>query len=157
MEKHWFVLYTSSRAEKKVYQRILEEGEEGFLPLYKSKRKWSDRIKVVELPLYSSYVFVKCTDYRLRGMLLLPGVMKPIYHDGKPAVVRENDIQTIKDFISITTKNSKITIGDFARIITGPLTEQIGIITKISDKSAYLSIPNLGTVLIDSEDILKLD
>ena len=60
----WYVLYTAARAEKQVAARIEAEGVEkggveAYLPLHRRRKKWSDRIKVVEEPLFRSYVFVK--------------------------------------------------------------------------------------------------
>lgn len=55
----WVAVYTNPRAEKKVYSRLVDRGFEAFLPLIKERRKWSDRYKIVEIPLFSSYVFAK--------------------------------------------------------------------------------------------------
>jgi transcriptional antiterminator RfaH len=57
-ENKWYALYTRPRAEKQVYQRLTEAGVETFLPLQKTYRMWSDRKKLVEKPLLSSYIFV---------------------------------------------------------------------------------------------------
>ena len=56
---HWFAVYTKSRNEKKVYERLIDEGYEAYLPLQKRLKQWSDRKKWVEEPLLRSYVFVK--------------------------------------------------------------------------------------------------
>ena len=58
-EEKWYALYTRPRAEKLVFQRLVEAGIETFLPLQKTYRMWSDRKKLVEKPLLSSYIFVK--------------------------------------------------------------------------------------------------
>jgi len=59
---NWYLLYTASRAEKQVEQRIKLEGVEVFLPMHLTPRKWSDRVKMVEVPLFSSYIFVRTID-----------------------------------------------------------------------------------------------
>ena len=71
---NWYVLYTSARAEKQVEQRLKLAGIETYLPLHRSRRKWSDRVKVVEVPLFNSYVFVRCEEHKLRELLLIYGV-----------------------------------------------------------------------------------
>ena len=58
-EKYWYAIYVRSRHEKKVHQLLLEIGIESSLPLIKTTRKWSDRKKKVEIPLFRGYVFVK--------------------------------------------------------------------------------------------------
>ena len=60
-ESKWYAVYTNPRAEKQVHKRLIEAGIESFLPLQKTLRQWSDRKKVVEKPLISSYVFVKAS------------------------------------------------------------------------------------------------
>ena len=63
--KKWLAVYTRPRWEKKVDQLLKEQGTESYCPLNKVKRKWSDRVKTVEEPLFKSYVFVK--NFRQRS------------------------------------------------------------------------------------------
>jgi transcription antitermination factor NusG len=63
MKKHWYAIYTNPRWEKKVDKLLTEAGIESYCPLNTVMRKWSDRMKKVEEPLFKSYVFVQ----RLRG------------------------------------------------------------------------------------------
>ena len=57
-EKNWYVLYTKPRHEKKVAKRLSQAGHTTYCPLYKVKRQWSDRTKVVEESLFRSYIFI---------------------------------------------------------------------------------------------------
>ncbi len=57
--KHWYAIYTKPRWEKKVHHLLSEKGLEAYCPLNKVTRKWSDRMKTVEEPLFKSYVFVQ--------------------------------------------------------------------------------------------------
>lgn len=70
----WYVLYTAPRAEKQVRDRIDALGIECWLPLHRTPRVWSDRVKIVELPLFNSYLFVRCTDPELRNLIRVYGV-----------------------------------------------------------------------------------
>ena len=56
LNTNWNVLYTAPRAEKQVKERIAALGVECFLPLHRTPRVWSDRVKIVEVPLFSSYI-----------------------------------------------------------------------------------------------------
>lgn len=58
-EPKWYALRTRSRHEKMVADQLGQHGIENFLPLVKKKRQWSDRVKEVELPLFSGYTFVR--------------------------------------------------------------------------------------------------
>jgi Transcription termination factor nusG len=61
-EKKWFVLYTKPRWEKKIHQLLDAKEIENYCPLNKVSKKWSDRMKIVEEPLFKSYVFVKVSE-----------------------------------------------------------------------------------------------
>ncbi|MBA4322955.1 MAG: antitermination protein NusG, partial [Odoribacter sp.] len=75
-EEKWYALYTRPRAEKQVYQRLTDAGVETFLPLQKTFRQWSDRKKMVEKPLLSSYIFVKTKSKKFPVVYKTPGVVK---------------------------------------------------------------------------------
>ena len=62
MSQKWYAVYTKPRWEKKVNSLLLQKGIEVYCPLNKVRRKWSDRIKTIEEPLFKSYVFVKIKD-----------------------------------------------------------------------------------------------
>ena len=78
--KNWFALYTMPRAEKKVFDRINEEGIEAYLPLMTSIRIWSDRKKKVTSPLISSYVFVNIDEKGLNNLLKIQDVLGILKH-----------------------------------------------------------------------------
>ena len=78
----WYVLYTASRAEKAVERRLTLMGAEVFLPLYREKRKWSDRVTTVEVPLYRSYIFIHCTRAQLSKYAPVEGVACPVSYCG---------------------------------------------------------------------------
>lgn len=147
-EKKWYVLYTAPRAEKIVEKRLKGEGTEVFLPIYRSKRKWSDRVKMVELPLFNSYVFVHSTEYKLRTMTVVPGVVRVVYYVGKPAVVRDDEIESIKEFLKMTEHNQVISQGDIVQILGGAFQKVSGKVVRIEDKYAYLYIEVLNTIVM---------
>ena len=98
MSYKWYAVYTRPRWEKKVNNLLLNKGVESYCPLNKVRRKWSDRIKVVEEPLFKSYVFVKIADEHRTEVRMTDGVINFVYWDGKPAIIKEKDIQTIRRF-----------------------------------------------------------
>lgn len=59
----WYVLYTKPRHEKKVVQRLQESGISLYFPVVKVRRKWHDRLKMVEMPLFPSYIFVQIRSH----------------------------------------------------------------------------------------------
>lgn len=101
----WFAIYTKSRSEKKVFERLNDAGHESFLPLITEVRQWSDRKKKVKSPLIKSYVFVKVKKKSLVPIYSIPGVVTVLQYLGKPAIVTEVEINNLK----ILTNNKEAT------------------------------------------------
>src|SRR6187402_529657 len=99
-KKHWYAVYTKPRWEKKVYSLLKDGGMEAYCPLNRVRKKWSDRIKWVEEPLFKSYVFVKVTEEERTGVRMVNGVVNFVYWLGKPAVVKDKEIAIIRKFLN---------------------------------------------------------
>ncbi len=97
---NWYVVYTKPRWEKKVNSFLAEKGLEAYCPLNKVRKKWSDRIKWVEEPLFKSYVFVKIPYDDQAAVRMVNGVVNFVYWLGKPAVVKDKEIDTIRKFLN---------------------------------------------------------
>ncbi|MCW1734234.1 UpxY family transcription antiterminator [Anaerorudis cellulosivorans] len=92
----WYALYTRSRFEKKAAERLTEQGIEAYVPLQRVMRQWSDRRKLVLEPAIRSYVFVRINHLHYYNVLNTPGIVRYVFFDGKPAVVRDEEIDTLK-------------------------------------------------------------
>jgi transcription antitermination factor NusG len=101
LSRKWLAVYSRPRWEKKVNQLLTEKGFESYCPLNKVRRKWSDRVKVVEEPLFKSYVFVKVKEEDRTAVRMTSGVINFVYWDGKPAVIKEREINAIKRFLGV--------------------------------------------------------
>ena len=97
----WYVLHTKPRNEKKVTRLLEQKGVRVYCPLRESIRQWSDRKKKVAEPVFKSYVFVYMDDYKEENVkvLMTAGTVRFLWWVGKPGVVREEEIQAIKDFL----------------------------------------------------------
>jgi transcription antitermination factor NusG len=93
---NWYVLYTLPNYEKKVNFILQKNKILTFLPLYKSKRRWSDRKKIVEVPLFSNYIFIKTTPADRYKALDTFGVKCFLNYDGRPVLVQDNEINNIR-------------------------------------------------------------
>src|SRR5258706_14203062 len=98
--KKWYAVYTRPRWEKKVYSLMIEKGMEAYCPLNKVHKKWSDRVKWVEEPLFKSYVFVKVREEEQTRVRMVSGVVNFIYWLGKPAIVKDKEIEIIRKFLN---------------------------------------------------------
>ena len=160
----WFAIYTKPRWEKKVNQLLTDKGVECYCPLNKVKRKWSDRTKTVEEPLFKSYVFVKVTEEERTKVRLTNGVVNFVYWNGKPAVVREKEIQTIKLFLdeheNVQVRPMDLTVQQRVLITSGTFMDRTATVLDVRKKEVKVSIDSLGyelVALIDKNKIALLD
>lgn len=132
MDKHefqrgWYVAYTKPRHEKKV-NKCLSENIRTYLPLVKIMKRWSDRKKLVEIPLFTSYIFVYLEDlYQYNWTLDINGISWYVKFSGKMVRVPEQEIEKIKYLIGhsrevqVIDSESDLKAGDTRRINFGPL------------------------------------
>ncbi|MDR1601484.1 MAG: UpxY family transcription antiterminator [Tannerella sp.] len=149
----WHVLYTSSRMEKKVKTALDERNVENYLPLHKSPSVWSDRIKIIDKPLFPSYIFVRCRENILRKLPQIYGVSKILYCNGRPAIVRQKEIDAIRIFLKHAAERS-LCIGEEAEILSGLMKHVSGKVRKIEKKYLLLFIEPLGaTVSVNLKNV----
>ncbi|MBS9522999.1 UpxY family transcription antiterminator [Litoribacter ruber] len=124
-DKKWYVMYTAPRAEKKVTQRLEENGLEVFLPMVEEIRQWSDRKKKVQRALFNGYIFVKTTKDRLWESLQVQGAVKFVHFAGNHATVRDQEIETIKRLletgVAVEVDTGEIEAGEKVKILGGPM------------------------------------
>ena len=106
-QPHWYVLITKPRAEKKVVQRLLDINLEVYCPVKIEMRQWSDRKKRVEVPILPSMVFVRLTDSQRSLVFDVSGVVRYLFWLGEPAIVRELEIETLKEALDSLSSDSK--------------------------------------------------
>ncbi|PYV37355.1 MAG: NusG-like protein [Acidobacteria bacterium] len=133
----WFALQVKGRQEKNVADLLDYKGYERFLPLYKCRRPWSDRIKELELPLFPGYLFCRL-DLNVRlPILKTPGVLHIVGIGKRPIPVEEGEIAAIQSIM-----NSRLPalpwpftqVGQIVRIDHGPLSGLDGIVVKFKSQ-----------------------
>ena len=140
----WYALYVHSRAEKKVHALLVDRGYEAFLPLITQMKKWSDRMKEVEEPLFKSYLFVRTDIRRYFEVLELPGIVKFVTFEHKAVVVPENQINAIKKYCAEYTEEDEKPVevelheGQVVRIIGGPMAGLTGRLAQIHNKKRLI-------------------
>jgi transcriptional antiterminator RfaH len=144
LAREWNVVYTTARSEKQVYERLLQEDIQAYLPLYTSIRVWKDRKKKVDLPLFNSYVFVYVNAKERYQVSQVPGVVRFVYYLQKPAVVRQKEINAIKRFLNKTEGMSiKVNKGEIVEIASGPMEGVYGKVMRIGKDKIILQIEQL--------------
>jgi len=150
--KKWFAIYTRPRWEKKVNLLLQEKGIESYCPLNKVKRKWSDRVKTIEEPLFKSYVFVKVCDEEKTTVRMTTGVMNFVYWNKKPAIIKEKEILTIKKFLDEYTDvhvySMDLKLDDRVRVTSGSFMDHEGKVLGLRHKVVKVAIDSLGYILV---------
>jgi len=152
LHKKWFAVYTRPRWEKKVNQLLHEKGIDSYCPLNKVRRKWSDRMKTVEEPLFKSYVFVKVEDNEKTAVRMTPGVMNFVYWNKKPAIIKEKEILTIKKFLdeyeNVHVYPLELKLNERVRVVAGSFMDHEGMVLGVRHKAVKVAIDSLGYVLV---------
>jgi transcription antitermination factor NusG len=132
--RQWFALRVRPRCEKVVADSLRNKGYEEFLPLYREKRRWSDRIAEVQLPLFPGYVFSKFDMQHRLPVLITPGVMFVVGTAKMPSPVDDAEIEALQILVKSRLEVEPcpfLQIGQKVRIIWGPLAGAEGILTAL--------------------------
>jgi transcription antitermination factor NusG len=128
---HWYALYTCPRHEKRVAQQIEQRKISCFLPLYKSVRRWKDRRKELELALFPGYVFVRVALRDRLDVLNLPGVVRLVTFNGRPAELPENELESLRRGLAgrvPMAPHPYLKVGRRVRLNSGPMAGLEGIL-----------------------------
>jgi transcription antitermination factor NusG len=155
-ERPWFALQVRSCREKTATTYLQGEGYECFLPLGKSRRRWSDRIKVLEVPLFPGYVFCRLDPNNRLPVLKTPGVIQ-IVGIGRTLIPVDDDevaaLQCVRNSGLSAQPWSFLQVGQTAQIEHGPLRGLTGIIVHI--KSEYKLV--LSVTLLQRSVAVEVD
>ena len=148
---NWYVIYTKPKWEKKVAEQLAEAGIDCYCPLITQIRKWSDRKKKVEVPLFNSYVFVQLDESERNSVFQSAGVVRYLFWLGKPAIVRHEEIEVIKKWINTSDAADimvdRYKIGDAIQLESGPFSAQKAIVQEVTNTHYVLVLESLGCVL----------
>jgi len=148
---NWYVVYTKPKWEKKVAEQLTKRGIECYCPLIIQVRQWSDRKKKVEVPLFNSYIFVRLAEVDRNLVFQSTGVVRYLFWLGKPAVVRDEEINTIKKWLIAPDKFeisvSSLQVGDKVVLESGPFKSQEAIVQEVNKNNYILVLESMGCVL----------
>jgi transcription antitermination factor NusG len=152
-DQRWYALYTRPRWEKKVYGLLMNKGIESYCPLNKVQRQWSDRVKVVEEPLFKSYVFVRIGEAEKTEVRMTSGVVNFVYWQQKPAVIKEAEIELIRKFLKENERVAAIplqpAVNQRIKINSGVMMNMEGTIRRVlNNKKAEVVLDSLGYKLV---------
>src|SRR5690348_34329 len=136
LSPHWYAVYTKPRCEKKVSHLLAKKNIENYCPLNKVRRQWSDRKKIIEVPLFTSYVFVRVLLHEQKTVLETDNIFNFVYWLRKPAIIRDEEIMTIKKYLweheNVELERIAVNVNDTIRIKEGPLVSMEGKVTDVT-------------------------
>ena len=153
-EKVWHVIYTKSKWEKKVDSLLLQRGFESWCPVQKKERQWSDRKKIIEEPLFRSYVFVKAAKEDRNQILSVNGVVNFLYFEKKPAIIRDKEIKTIKKYLGESYQSiqvvdmTNIPAQTRVSINNGLFMGQKGEVIKSGKRNVFVRLDSINMMMI---------
>lgn len=158
----WLALQVAPQHEKKVATILEYKGFQQFFPTYKSKRRWSDRIQVLILPLFPGYIFCRSRRSRVAAILATPGVTRIVSFGGRPCPVADEDITTLQAMVSNGVDPRPfpyLSYGQRVRIVQqGSLFGIVGILTKAKNRTRLVvsvdMIAKSISIEVDHRDVV---
>lgn len=135
---NWFALHVKPQHEKAVEQQLNARLLEGYSPYYSARRRWSDRVKIVQFPLFPRYVFCRFSFEERLKVLGIPSVISIVGFGGAPCPLSDAEIQSVKSMVASGLPLMPwpcLRIGERVRICHGPLSGLEGILTR--EKGGY--------------------
>ena len=159
---NWYAVYTKPRWEKKVAKLLDEKGIENYCPLNKVVKQWSDRKKVVMEPIFKSYVFVRVEDKEKFELKNISGILNFVYWLGKPAIVRDEDIDTIRKFLNefgevTVSEIGQLKVNAKVRVKQGIMMNYQGLLVEVMGNKAKVRIESMGIYLFAQFDKKNLE
>ena len=151
-EKYWYAVYTKPRWEKKIASTLTDMGVENYCPLNRVEKQWSDRRKVVHEPVFRSYVFVRVPDKDKWSLKEVNGILNFVYWLGKPAIIRDEEINTIRRFLKEfddvqVEKITELKVNNRVRVRQGVMMDYQGMLVELSGNRAKVRIEKMGLFL----------
>jgi transcription antitermination factor NusG len=161
---HWYVFYTKPRFEKKIHEKLIAKGLESYLPLIKVWRQWSDRKKLIEEPLFRSYIFAHVNEKGRLEVLQTEGIVRCVSFNGRIAIVPDEQINYVKRIVEYKQDSLKVSDqiykGTKVRVISGPLEGLEGFVEYVDeDKWVVFNVEAVNQAIrvkLSKEEVIKI-
>ena len=148
--KKWFVLYTRPNQEIKVAEQLKEMKISCFCPTVTVIKQYSDRKKKILKPLLPCYVFVFIEEEKRNDVFSVFGIVRYMFWIGRPATVRENEIELMKQHLNGVYQSvslTKLTRGQLYKISEGVFSGRIGKVVETQKNKIKLELQSLGMIV----------
>ena len=159
--KQWYALYTQYNKERSLEIEFKKRNIEAFLPMSKKLRQWKDRKKLIDVPLFPSYIFIKEEAVKLYDILQIQGCVRFVFFEGKPVAVPDYQIESIKILLEremeFEIESTNVKIGDRIKIREGKFAGLCGVIKHEQNKtklSVIIDALHLDmTIVVDKSEV----
>jgi transcription antitermination factor NusG len=141
---NWYALTVKPQHEKSVAEQLAAKSLESYLPLYRARHRWSDRVKVVDVPLFSRYVFCRFDFENRLKVLQITSINKIVGFGAKPCPVDDRVIQDLRSVVGSGLPYSPwpfLKVGQRVRICAGRLEGTEGVLAR--EKSGFRVVINV--------------
>jgi transcription antitermination factor NusG len=159
-EPHWYAAYTSANHEKRVALQLTERSVKHFLPLYESVRRWKDRRRKLQMPLFPGYIFVRLALRDRHQVLQVPGVAWLVGFKGLPCALPDSEVeamQTCSERKACLQPYPYVQVGRRVRVTCGPLAGLEGIVVRKKNRMRLVISLDLihrsAAVEVEAEDV----
>jgi transcriptional antiterminator RfaH len=159
----WFALQVRTRHEMGIAEHLQALGFESFLPLYKLRKQWSDRIKETDAPLFPGYIFCRFNSQNWLPIIKAPGVIQVVGYNRTPVPIDDFEIEAIRTLGMSGLPNQPWPfpkVGERVRIESGPLRGLEGIIVEFKNSHRFIVSVSLlqrsVAVAIDSAHVTSI-
>lgn len=161
VKRNWYAVYTKPRWEKRVVTILEQKGLEAYCPLNKVQRMWSDRKKWILEPLFKSYLFVRITEEEKSLVRMVDGIVNFVYWLGKPAIVKDREIEVIRRFLTehtnVRAEPIDLQRGSEVWIRRGVLMDKEATVLGVYNNKVKVVIESIGYSLVAILDKSSVD
>jgi transcription antitermination factor NusG len=152
MQKNWYIIYTKPKCEKKVAAILSKKKIENFLPVNCKQINSLRKNKLLYEPLFSSYVFANILENEMEKIKLMDGVINFVFWRGRPAIVPDNEIEAIREFVAdyqdIRLEKSSVNLNEIVRVVDRPKYSVEGNLVTVKNTRVKLNLPSIGFNMI---------
>jgi transcription antitermination factor NusG len=137
-DNRWFAVQVLPQHEKKVAVLLEYKGYQQFLPLYRARRNWSDRVTIIQQPLFPGYLFCRCLGSQLGPIYGTPGIVRIVGFGRRPYPVSDDEIAALEAIVD-SGRNvyacTYLNVGRRVRVQSGPLRGVVGIVSQLRNQN----------------------
>jgi len=152
MQKHWHIIYTKQKCEKKVAALLTKKKIESFCPINCTQVNSLRRSKLLFEPLFDSYVFAYISEKEINDLRHIDDIVSLVYWKGQPAIIQPEEIQVLKNFVkdhkNIKLVRTKVDMNDSVKVVEGPSYSMDGKVLIVRNKTIKINLPSLGYIVV---------